>query len=194
MLLVTVLMSSISLTKEEQQVCHQVARDSIEYGLLHGKKLTVNTDEYPQPLQQKYASFVTLHIDSVLRGCIGALEAYQPLINDISEHAFAAAFSDPRFPALTNNEFDFIDIEISVLGKPEPVMFEDEEDLLNKIRPGIDGLILESGYHRGTFLPSVWEQLPEKNDFFQHLKMKAGLATDWWDNNAKVSRYETFSF
>lgn len=194
MLLVTVLMSSISLTKEEQQVCHQVARDSIEHGLLHGKKLTINTDEYPQPLQQKLASFVTLHIDSVLRGCIGALEAYQPLINDVSEHAFAAAFSDPRFPALTNNEFDLIDIEISVLGKPELVMFEDEEDLLNKIRPGIDGLILESGYHRGTFLPSVWEQLPEKNDFLQHLKMKAGLAIDWWDNNAKVSRYETFSF
>lgn len=187
-------MSSIKLSIKDQQTCHQVARDSIKHGLLHGRKLTVDVKDYSEDLRHDYASFVTLHKNGNLRGCIGALEAYQPLIQDIAEHAFAAAFSDPRFPALSENEFKQLEIEISVLGKPEPVEFENEEDLLNKIRPDIDGLILEFGFNRGTFLPSVWEQLPDKKEFLNHLKMKAGLPTTWWDNAAKVSRYETFSF
>ena len=188
------LMSSIKLSSQDQQSCHQVARDSIQYGLQHGTKLPVVTSDYSEDLQQDYATFVTLHINGNLRGCIGALEAYQPLINDIAEHAFAAAFSDPRFPQLSESEFEQLDIEISILGKPEPIEFESEEELLNQIRPDIDGLILEYGYNRGTFLPSVWEQLPDKKDFLNHLKMKAGLSVQWWDNAAKVSCYETFSF
>jgi len=188
------LMSSIKLTSENQKTCLQVAKQSIQHGLEKGGAPHVVTSDYPSELQQNLASFVTLHKKGVLRGCIGALEAYQPLINDIAEHAYSAAFQDPRFPALQNDEFDQLDIEISVLGKPELISFDSEEDLLSQIRPNIDGLILESGFNRGTFLPSVWEQLPESEEFLNHLKMKAGLSSQWWDDKVKISRYETFSF
>lgn len=187
-------MSSIKLTDEEQRTCLQVARDSIQHGLKHGSALNVITEDYAINLQQQLACFVTLHKQGQLRGCIGSLEAYQPLVNDIAEHAYAAAFKDPRFPALNQSEYDQITIDISVLGKPEIISFESEKDLLNKIRPGVDGLILEHGYNRGTFLPSVWEQLPSVDEFFKHLKVKAGLSENWWSDDVKISRYETFSF
>ena len=187
-------MSSIKLTTEDQKICLQIAHQSIKHGLQKGSALQVITGDYSSDLQQNLASFVTLHKNRELRGCIGALEAYQPLINDIAEHAYSAAFQDPRFPALQDNEYEQLEIEISVLGKPEPMTFESEDDLLQQIRPDIDGLIIEYGYNRGTFLPSVWEQLPDKKEFFNHLKMKANLAKDWWDDAVKVSRYETFSF
>ena len=187
-------MSSINLSIESQQTCLQVARESIQHGLLHGTALKIVTSDYASDLQQKLTTFVTLHKNGELRGCIGALEAYQPLINDVAEHAYSAAFKDPRFPALQENEYEQIDVTISVLGTPEPMIFENEADLLQQIRPNIDGLILEHGYNRGTFLPSVWEQLPDKKDFLNHLKVKAGLSQQWWDNEVKVSRYETFSF
>lgn len=187
-------MSSIKLSVEDQKSCLQVARDSIQYGLNHGVSLKINSADYSESLQQHLASFVTLHKNNELRGCIGALEAYQPLIDDIAEHAYSAAFQDPRFPALQDDEFNDLDIEISVLGKPEKMIFASEEDLLQLIQPGVDGLILDYGFNRGTFLPSVWEQLPDKKEFLNHLKMKAGLPIDWWDNAVKISRYETFSF
>ncbi len=189
-----VLMSSIKLTTEDQKICLQIAHQSIKHGLQKGKALQVITTDYSSDLQQNLATFVTLHKNGTLRGCIGALEAYQPLINDIAEHAYSAAFQDPRFPALQDDEFEQLDIEISVLGKSELMSFDSEEDLLSQIRPNIDGLILESGFNRGTFLPSVWEQLPEPEEFLNHLKMKAGLSSQWWDNAVKISRYETFSF
>ena len=194
MLLVTVLMSAINLTQDDQQTCLNVASQSIKHGLQEGKALQVSTFDYSADLQQHLASFVTLHKNAELRGCIGSLEAHQPLIDDIAEHAYAAAFQDPRFPQLQNNEFEQLEIEISVLSKPELMTFESEEDLLQQIRPEIDGLIIEHGYHRGTFLPSVWEQLPDKKEFLNHLKMKAGLSIDWWDSAVKISRYETYSF
>lgn len=189
-----VLMSSIKLSNEDQQTCLQVAHDSIQHGLQQGSALQVNCQDYSNELQQNLACFVTLHKNKKLRGCIGTLDAYRPLINDVAEHAYAAAFSDPRFPALDNNEFDQLDIEISVLGKPELIKFDSEQDLLQQLRPHIDGLILEYGYNRGTFLPSVWDQLADKNDFLNHLKIKAGFSEHWWDNGVEISRYETFSF
>ncbi|MDH5660980.1 MAG: AmmeMemoRadiSam system protein A [Gammaproteobacteria bacterium] len=187
-------MSSIKLTTEEQITCLQVAGESIKHGLQNGAPLQVDIDHYSSVLQQNFASFVTLHKDGELRGCIGTLEAYQPLITDIAEHAYSAAFQDPRFPALQDDEYEQLEIEISVLGKPEEMTFKSEEDLLHQIHPNIDGLILEHGYNRGTFLPSVWKQLPDKKQFLNHLKMKAGLPIHWWDNSAKICRYETFSF
>ncbi len=189
-----VLMSSIKLSEDDQQTCIDVAKKSILHGLQTGSALDIVAENYAKDLQQQLACFVTLHKHGQLRGCIGALEAYQPLINDVAEHAFAAAFNDPRFPVLQQSEFKDIDIEISVLGKPEAMQFKSEEDLLRQIRPGTDGLILEYRYHRGTFLPSVWEQLPLANDFLQHLKTKAGLDKNWWHDDVKISRYETFSF
>ena len=188
------LMSSIKLTMDDQKVCLQVAHDSIIHGLQKGCALHVVTNEYSSDLQQNLASFVTLHKNEILRGCIGSLEAHQPLINDIAEHAYSAAFQDPRFPPLQYNEYEQLEIEVSVLGIPEKMEFKNEESLLQQIRPNTDGLIIEYGYNRGTFLPSVWEQLPDKNEFINHLKMKAGLSADWWDDTVKISRYETFSF
>lgn len=187
-------MPSIKLTTDDQDVCLQIAHQSIQQGLQNGSALKVITCDYSSDLQQNLTSFVTLHINEKLRGCIGALEAYQPLINDIAEHAYSAAFQDPRFPALQDNEYDQLDIKISVLGKPEAMTFKNEDDLLQKIQPNVDGLILEHGSNRSTFLPSVWEQLPDKRIFLNHLKAKAGLSQEWWDNAVKISRYETFSF
>ena len=187
-------MPSIKLSADDQTTCLNVAREAIEHGLANVKKMNVETADYSEDLQQQAASFVTLHKDGMLRGCIGALEAYQPLINDVAEHAFAAAFQDPRFPALEEHEYDSLKIDISIIGTAEKVLFDSEDDLLKKIRPNVDGLILEYGYNRGTFLPSVWEQLPDKKEFLNHLKIKAGFQKNWWDNSVKISRYETFSF
>jgi AmmeMemoRadiSam system protein A len=189
-----VLMSSIKLSVEDQQSCLHIAHESIDHGLQEGTALPVISSDYPDNLQQNLATFVTLYKNGELRGCIGTLEAYQPLVKDIAEHAFSAAFKDPRFPALDKTEFELLDIKISVLGKPETMSFKNEEDILKQIRPEIDGLILEFKNNRGTFLPSVWEQLPDKKEFLNHLKIKAGLSQQWWDNAAKISRYETFSF
>lgn len=189
-----VLMSSIKLSDKDQQSCLQTAYKSIEYGLDQGTALQIISSDYSSSLQQNFATFVTLYKNGELRGCIGALEAYQPLIYDVTEHAFSAAFKDPRFPVVDKNELELLDIKISVLGKPEAMTFKNEDDLLQQIHADIDGLILEFGNNRGTFLPSVWEQLPDKKEFLEHLKVKAGLSAQWWDDAVKISRYETFSF
>ena len=171
-----------------------VALASIRHGLEAGGALTVDPDEYPESLRQERATFVTLNKDGDLRGCIGTLEAYQPLIRDVAEHAWAAAFQDPRFPKLQPDELDDLDIHISVLSLSEPMNFSDEADLLEQIRPGVDGLILEDMGRRGTFLPSVWEQLPDRQLFLDHLKLKAGLSPDHWSESLKMRRYTTVSF
>lgn len=122
------------------------------------------------------------------------LEACRPLAEDVAANAAAAAFADPRFPPLTKNEFEKLEIHISVLSPPEELSFSSEEDVLNQIRPGIDGLILQDGFYRGTFLPSVWEELPEKKDFWMHLKLKAGLPVTYWSDTVRVFRYTTEYF
>lgn len=187
-------MPSIKLSVNDQTACLDVAREAIQFGLKNGERIKIDPADYSAELQQQAASFVTLHKNGALRGCIGALEAYQPLINDVAEHAFAAAFEDPRFPALAEHEYNSLKINISIIGAAEIISFENEDDLLKKIRPDVDGLILEYGFSRSTFLPSVWEQLPDKKEFLNHLKAKAGLPQNWWDNTVKISRYETFSF
>jgi len=140
-------------------------------------------------LQEERASFVTLTIDGNLRGCIGMLEACRPLVEDVAENACAAAFADPRFEPLSEREFRQIDIHISVLSPPEEMEFNSEADLLAQLRPGVDGLILQDGGRRGTFLPSVWEELPDADLFLMHLKMKAGLPTTHWSDTLRVFRY-----
>jgi len=142
----------------------------------------------PELLEER-ATFVTLEIGGQLRGCIGMLEACRPLAEDVAENAFASAFHDPRFPPVSPAELDALKISISVLSPPEEMVFSSEEDLLEQIRPGVDGLILQDGFRKGTFLPSVWEQLPEKEEFFGHLKRKAGLAPGHWSDTLRVFRY-----
>jgi len=182
------------LTPQQQQQLLQVARESIEYGLKHGHGMRVEADAYDEQLQQQGGSFVTLNKKGALRGCIGTLQPYQPLVNDVAEHARAAAFSDPRFSPLGPDEFADIVISVSVLGKPAAISFSDEEDLISQLRPSQDGLIFEDGGNRGTFLPSVWESLPKPRQFLQQLKRKAGLPTDYWSDSLKISRYTTQSF
>lgn len=178
------------LTKTQQLQLLQTAKDSIAYGLRHGQALPVNSGDYDPELQEIRASFVTLEIHHQLRGCIGMLEAVRPLIVDIAENAFAAAFRDYRFPPVTAAEYAQLEIHLSILTKPELIKFDSEEDLLRQIRPNIDGLILQEGAQRGTFLPSVWESLPEPHDFLCHLKQKAGFDPDYWSDSVKVYRYK----
>ncbi len=186
--------STNELTPQQQQQLLQVARESIEYSLGHRHAMPVDADAYDEQLLQQGGSFVTLDKKGALRGCIGTLQPYQPLINDVAEHARAAAFSDPRFPPVGIDEFADIVISVSVLGDPEVINFSDEEDLISQLRPSLDGLILEADGARGTFLPSVWESLPEPRQFLQQLKRKAGLPLDYWSDSLKISRYTTQSF
>jgi AmmeMemoRadiSam system protein A len=183
-----------SLCEEEHILLHQVALEAVKYGLEKGGYLPIDTARYPRPLRELGASFVTLNKGGELRGCIGSLEAHRPLVEDVAHNAYAAAFSDPRFPPLAAQELPELEFHISILTPAEPMSFSSEEDLLAQIRPGIDGLILEDAGRRGTFLPSVWESLPDARSFLQHLKLKAGLPADYWSPTLKVSRYTTESF
>ncbi|HEX22747.1 MAG TPA: AmmeMemoRadiSam system protein A [Chromatiales bacterium] len=186
--------SKNGLCEEECSLLHKVARASIEHGIETGRPLTVDIARYPHPLREPRATFVTLNEHGQLRGCIGSLEAVRPLVEDVAHNAYAAAFSDPRFPPLQASELADLDVHISVLSPATPMQFHSEEDLIRQLRPGVDGLILEDGYHRGTFLPAVWESLPDPHDFLQHLKLKAGLPADYWSDTIRVSRYTTESF
>ena len=143
----------------------------------------------PEWLNAPGAVFVTLTQGGQLRGCIGSLEAWRPLKQDLEANARAAAFSDPRFPPLSADELPRTRVEVSILTKPEPMSFTDEADATSRLRPGVDGVILEWGRHRGTFLPQVWEQLPEPVVFMRHLKQKAGLPADFWADDLRLSRY-----
>jgi len=180
----------MSLNKANRQRLLHLAKDSIQQGLQTGRPLKINLDDYPAELTVPRATFVTLQINHQLRGCIGMLEAVRPLAEDIAENAFSAAFKDPRFPPLTAAELDNLDIHLSILTPAEPVSFSSEQDLLSQLQPGIDGLILEEGRRRGTFLPSVWESLPEPGQFLRHLKQKAGLPPEYWSKNIRIYRYQ----
>jgi AmmeMemoRadiSam system protein A len=172
-----------------------IARRSIEHGLQYGRKLQIDAQDYPDALRTCQASFVTLHLQQQLRGCIGALQASLPLVRDVAEHAFAAAFEDPRFAALTSAEFSpALTVHISVLSPSEPLECHSEAELLNLLRPGVDGLTLHYRQQRGTFLPAVWENVPEPREFLAHLKQKAGLDKNFWSDEMRFERYTTESF
>ena len=137
---------------------------------------------------------MTLHKHAELRGCIGGLTASLPLVRDIAEHAFAAAFKDPRFEPVSEDELVDLDVHLSVLSAPEPVLFDSEADLLDRLQPGRDGLILKEGTKQGTFLPEVWEKLTTPKHFLDQLKVKAGLSPDYWSDTLVVERYVTESW
>ncbi|MBW2493520.1 MAG: AmmeMemoRadiSam system protein A [Deltaproteobacteria bacterium] len=166
-----------------------VARRSIESGLRTGQPLAVDPDAFPPELGQLRATFVTLRRDGELRGCVGGLVACRPLVADVAHSAYGAAFRDSRFPALEARELDRIEIHISILGPLEPVSAPDEKALLAAIRPGIDGLVVRDGARQGTFLPAVWESLPEPAEFWRELKRKAGIPLDAWSSRWEIFRY-----
>jgi AmmeMemoRadiSam system protein A len=140
-------------------------------------------------LQAPGASFVTLTQHGDLRGCIGTLEAHRPLLQDIKANVLASAFHDPRFSPLQEFELPHTAVEVSLLAPPQAMTFRDEKDALAQLRPGVDGLILQFGHRRSTFLPQVWEQLPDPRQFMAHLKYKAGLPTDFWSPDFQLARY-----
>lgn len=180
-------------TPEEWWVLFKTARGSIEEGLRHQQPLKVSPNGYSRLLKSLGASFVTLRMGSDLRGCMGSLRADAPLIQDVAQNAFSAAFRDPRFPPLLKMEYKQVHIHISILEPSQPMSFTDEEDLLRQIVPGEDGLILSVDGKSGTFLPSVWETLPDKREFLKALKLKARLREDVWSPSVQVSRYHTYS-
>jgi AmmeMemoRadiSam system protein A len=140
-------------------------------------------------LEEPGASFVTLSRRGELRGCVGSLIAERPLRVDVERNAVGAAFRDPRFAPLSRGEYPEIEVEVSLLSPLEPIVFESEPHAVAQLRPGVDGVLLEHGGWRGTFLPQVWEQLPESADFLAHLKAKAGLPVGFWAAELKLSRY-----
>ena len=182
------------LSETQRQQLLDIAWESLRHGLTHGTPLAVDTGTLDETLSSPGASFVTLHHHGQLRGCIGSLEPYQPLAVDVARNAYSAAFRDPRFPPLEQHELDGLTLEISVLGAPEEIRFSSQQDLLKQLRPGTDGLILEARGRRGTFLPSVWESLPQPAEFLRQLKLKAGLPADYWSDDIRVWRYTTESF
>jgi AmmeMemoRadiSam system protein A len=140
-------------------------------------------------------TFVTLKIGGQLRGCIGSLEGREPLVDGVRNNAINAAFHDPRFRCLTYKELDRVTIEVSVLTTPQPLKYSDPEDLMAKLRPGIDGVTIRKGMAGSTFLPQVWEQLPDPGSFLSHLCTKAGLASDaWQDGDLDVETYQVQYF
>lgn len=140
-------------------------------------------------LHRPGATFVTLKMENRLRGCIGSLHAHRSLLEDVKANARAAAFHDPRFAPLVLDDLPAMKVEVSVLSALAPLAFRNEDDALAQLRPGEDGVVLEFGHHRGTFLPQVWENLPSPAAFLGELKRKAGLAADFWDDNIRLSRY-----
>jgi AmmeMemoRadiSam system protein A len=147
--------------------------------------------DLPPALAAAGAAFVTLTRRGELRGCIGSAAAWRPLAEDVLENAYKSALADPRFPPLSADELDGLEIFISVLSPPEPISARDEAELLAALRPGEDGLIIEDGGRRALFLPSVWEHLGEPRQFLAHLKLKAGLPADHWSPDFAARRFRT---
>jgi hypothetical protein len=173
-------MNPEKLTDQEKQTLLQLARQSIERAVKGLPKIDLNLDDYSDPLREVGASFVTLTEAGELRGCVGALEPYQPLVQDVCEHALAAALQDYRFRPVQPAEIPYLQIEISRLTRPEPLPYRSPEELLSLIRPGIDGLIIRDGVRRATFLPQVWEKVPDKAEFLTHLCLKMGGPGNLW--------------
>jgi AmmeMemoRadiSam system protein A len=165
------------------------AKQAIYSGLEGREPDPIDQAKIDPKLLKNGASFVTLRINQKLRGCIGSLKTSQALIENIASNAHKAAFNDTRFSPLTFNEAERLAIHISILSDSRPIHFSSQHDLLQQLRPGIDGLVLRDGIRHGTFLPAVWEQLPKPEDFFSQLKRKTGLPENYWSRSLSVERY-----
>lgn len=183
------------LSEDEGNYLLVVARNTIKNRLNNMEEPQIDWKNLPEKFQEQLGTFVTLTIDGNLRGCIGHIIPRETVIEGIRENSINAAFRDPRFPPLSREEFDKIEIEISILTAPEELSYTDADDLLNKLRPGVDGLIIKKGHYEATFLPQVWDQLPDKEEFLSHLCMKAGLSYDSWrKEKLQVSTYQVQAF
>jgi AmmeMemoRadiSam system protein A len=183
------------LTTEEGQYLLSVARQTIEEALFQNMNEPAEDSGFSPKFSERRGTFVTLTTGGQLRGCIGHIIPQESLIEGVKTNAINAAFRDPRFKPLAREEFNKIQIEVSILTEPKPLPYRDEEDLLMKLRPGVDGLIIQKGGRQATFLPQVWEQLPDKKEFLTHLCLKAGLDADEWKRGElRVSTYQVQAF
>lgn len=183
-----------NFNEQEQALLLGLARRSVLHGIQTHLPYQPTLNDFNDNLVAVLASFVTLKMNGALRGCIGSLQACQPLVIDVAQNAFSSAFADPRFSPLCEHELNSIRIQISVLSSPEAIEFVDEQNLLEQLNPGLDGLILQDGRYRSTFLPIVWETLPAPALFLAHLKQKAGLSQDYWSPTIQFFRYATVCF
>ena len=188
----------MTLDTPERRELLALARASIDSALSPGRAnnnlIPFAAASLPPALSVRRSSFVTLHRNEELRGCCGTLDAPRPLAEDVWRNAWAAAFNDYRFSPLTVTEWPQVSLHLSLLTVPEPIEVTTEQQLLAVLRPSVDGLILESDIGRATFLPAVWEQLPDPVQFVRHLKMKAGWPATYWSNCVRAYRYTTESF
>ncbi|MBN1451619.1 MAG: AmmeMemoRadiSam system protein A [Anaerolineales bacterium] len=188
-------MTEDKLTTEEKQTLLRLARQALELGVRGQKLPPLDLQSMPPRLREQGASFVTLTTHGDLRGCIGALEPYQPLAEDVREHAVAAALQDYRFPKVKPEELSQIKIEVSRLTTPVSLKYNTPEDLLTKLRPGKDGVLLRDGVQRATFLPQVWEKIPDPADFLDNLCYKMGALPELWrKKHLDVSIYQVEEF
>ncbi len=179
----------------DQKALHHIATAAIAHALDTGRPRVPELDGLSETLRAPGASFVTLRRrDGTLRGCIGRLEAYRALALDVADNAYGAAFRDPRFAPLTASEWIDTTASIAVLGAPRPIAFDGERDLRDQLEPGLDGLILQEGGRRGTFLPAVWESLPDPTAFLEQLKRKIGWAPRYWSDDIRAWRYRVQTF
>jgi len=168
----------MALSPEDRETLLKLAREAITRAAQKLDPPPVNLSEVSEDLRRDGASFVTLNKRGGLRGCVGSLEPRRALVLDVRENAVNAAMSDPRFPSVRPEELDDLQIEISVLSVPQPLDYSDPNDLIAKLRPGVDGVVIERGWNRATFLPQVWEKLPEPEQFLERLCIKAYLPSD----------------
>ncbi len=183
------------LDKSEQEILLNIAREALENSVRDEPLPEIQLNRLPTNLQKQGASFVTLTMQGNLRGCIGTLEAYQALAHDVQEHAVAAALQDPRFPPVRPPELEAIQIEVSVLSPKALLDYSDPADLIDKLRVNIDGVVLQDGYRKATFLPQVWEKLPKPEEFLSHLCLKMGApANHWRKKPLKVYTYQVQEF
>lgn len=168
------------LTLEDHEILLRLAREAMERGVRGEELPPLDLMSLPPRLREEGSSFVTLTLHGQLRGCIGSLEPYQSLAEDVREHAIGAALKDPRFPPVREDELSGIQIEVSLLTRPLPLDYKDANELLSKLDPFVDGVILRDGFHRATFLPQVWEKIPDRADFLSNLCYKMGANPDLW--------------
>jgi len=184
-----------SLTPQEKSLLLQLARQSLEAGVRGERLPPLNLEELPERLRRPGASFVTLTCQGMLRGCIGALEPRQALAEDVREHAVAAALEDYRFPPVQPQELPGIEIEVSRLTLPQDLEYEPPDDLPRHLCPHVDGVTLMTGWRRATFLPQVWEKLPDPEIFLSHLCDKMGAPPDLWRRQKlRVQTYQVEEF
>jgi AmmeMemoRadiSam system protein A len=173
----------------EDRLLLQVARQSVAHALAAGRPPPLELERFPQALRAPGASFVTLRIEGRLRGCLGTLEARRALVLDVAENAVGSALRDPRFAPVAPAELEALAIELSLLGPLEAFGWTSEEELVARLRPGVDGLVIEAEGRRATFLPAVWSELPEPRDFLAALRRKAGLLSSGAGLRLQAWRY-----